>query len=254
MATNQQTNTDWRRSAGDFVCTSCGRKRLPAMAFSKAQVKIGLANVRATGVCSAKCLQCTHPELVAQEKEAARQALQAKQAASAPPDDGKTWECCACKEQIPSNLFSKSQLNHATRGRPAKCRACARKAAILNETPGGQVRNPPGSGKRKKKRPVNKWANMSQQEIRKSQGRDTAMRRTAPMRAPMGRRPTGRGPTGRGTNGRGTNRFARGGKSDVAQRLAALCMETAKEAEMVTGLAPKRGGRGSWRARRLRGY
>lgn len=39
MATSAELNTDWQRSAGDFSCTVCHRKRLPASEFSKKQVE-----------------------------------------------------------------------------------------------------------------------------------------------------------------------------------------------------------------------
>jgi hypothetical protein len=33
-----ESGNDWRKSAGDFACTACGKKRLTAMSFSKSQV------------------------------------------------------------------------------------------------------------------------------------------------------------------------------------------------------------------------
>merc|ERR1719235_1942879 len=35
----EDLSTDWLRSAGDFECTQCGRKRLTASEFSNAHVK-----------------------------------------------------------------------------------------------------------------------------------------------------------------------------------------------------------------------
>ena len=40
MATSASVNTDWKRSAGDFKCLECRKKRLPASKFSKTQVKL----------------------------------------------------------------------------------------------------------------------------------------------------------------------------------------------------------------------
>ena len=33
-----ESGNDWRKSAGDFACAVCGKKRLTAMSFSKSQV------------------------------------------------------------------------------------------------------------------------------------------------------------------------------------------------------------------------
>ncbi|CAK0852533.1 unnamed protein product [Prorocentrum cordatum] len=46
MATSSELGTDWQRSAGDFSCSSCGRKRLPASEFSKKQVEKALESLR----------------------------------------------------------------------------------------------------------------------------------------------------------------------------------------------------------------
>merc|ERR1712232_1523569 len=37
---------DWRQSAGDFTCTACGKKRLPASEFSKRQVEKALEGLK----------------------------------------------------------------------------------------------------------------------------------------------------------------------------------------------------------------
>eukprot|EP00401_Gymnodinium_catenatum_P009623 CAMPEP_0117512406 /NCGR_PEP_ID=MMETSP0784-20121206/29014_1 /TAXON_ID=39447 /ORGANISM="" /LENGTH=286 /DNA_ID=CAMNT_0005308123 /DNA_START=24 /DNA_END=884 /DNA_ORIENTATION=+ len=47
MAKEEGLSTDWQRSAGDFSCTVCGRKRLPASEFSKKQVEKALEAHRA---------------------------------------------------------------------------------------------------------------------------------------------------------------------------------------------------------------
>eukprot|EP00933_Yihiella_yeosuensis_P055581 TRINITY_DN54411_c0_g1_i1.p1 TRINITY_DN54411_c0_g1~~TRINITY_DN54411_c0_g1_i1.p1 ORF type:complete len:283 (+),score=81.18 TRINITY_DN54411_c0_g1_i1:38-886(+) len=46
MAKSEELSTDWTRSAGDFSCSSCGRKRLPACEFSKKQVEKLLASLK----------------------------------------------------------------------------------------------------------------------------------------------------------------------------------------------------------------
>merc|ERR1712232_800111 len=44
--THEEVNTDWQKSAGDFSCSQCGRKRLPASEFSKRQVEKMLESLR----------------------------------------------------------------------------------------------------------------------------------------------------------------------------------------------------------------
>lgn len=46
MAASSEVNTDWQRSAGDFSCSVCERKRLPASEFSKKQVERALESIR----------------------------------------------------------------------------------------------------------------------------------------------------------------------------------------------------------------
>ena len=60
MATLTKHNTDWRRSAGDFTCTICLKKRLPASSFSKTQSTLALKNYRTQGGSNpkAKCKEC----------------------------------------------------------------------------------------------------------------------------------------------------------------------------------------------------
>lgn len=54
MAESKDLSTDWKRSAGDFICSECGRKRLTAAAFSKNQVTKALKSETKT----AKCKEC----------------------------------------------------------------------------------------------------------------------------------------------------------------------------------------------------
>lgn len=42
--TSESVNTNWEASAGDFACSVCNRKRLPASEFSQNQVKKALAS------------------------------------------------------------------------------------------------------------------------------------------------------------------------------------------------------------------
>eukprot|EP00441_Pelagodinium_beii_P017735 CAMPEP_0197672684 /NCGR_PEP_ID=MMETSP1338-20131121/79463_1 /TAXON_ID=43686 ORGANISM="Pelagodinium beii, Strain RCC1491" /NCGR_SAMPLE_ID=MMETSP1338 /ASSEMBLY_ACC=CAM_ASM_000754 /LENGTH=256 /DNA_ID=CAMNT_0043252819 /DNA_START=24 /DNA_END=791 /DNA_ORIENTATION=+ len=46
MAKSEDLSTDWQKSAGDFSCTVCQRKRLPASEFSKKQVAKALESLR----------------------------------------------------------------------------------------------------------------------------------------------------------------------------------------------------------------
>jgi len=46
MAKSEDLSTDWQKSAGDFSCTVCRRKRLPASEFSKKQVEKALESLK----------------------------------------------------------------------------------------------------------------------------------------------------------------------------------------------------------------
>lgn len=46
MATDEGVSTDWQKSAGDFSCTVCERKRLPASEFSRKQVEKALDSLK----------------------------------------------------------------------------------------------------------------------------------------------------------------------------------------------------------------
>jgi len=48
-----ESGNDWRKSAGDFVCSQCGRKRLTAQAFSKSQVSLPCCPAPPLPHCSA---------------------------------------------------------------------------------------------------------------------------------------------------------------------------------------------------------
>lgn len=46
MAKDTELSTDWERSAGDFTCIVCRRKRLPASEFSRKQVEKALESLK----------------------------------------------------------------------------------------------------------------------------------------------------------------------------------------------------------------
>lgn len=83
MAKSDELSTDWQRSAGDFSCTICQRKRLPASEFSKAQVQKALdalknipdkdirSDVQHVHFVSAICKSCME-EREAKEREEAQ--------------------------------------------------------------------------------------------------------------------------------------------------------------------------------------
>lgn len=89
MAKEGELSTDWERSAGDFTCVVCRRKRLPASEFSKKQVEKALESLKTipdkdirTGpevqhiaYVSATCKKC-----VAEQEELEREKAQAKRA------------------------------------------------------------------------------------------------------------------------------------------------------------------------------
>jgi len=94
MATSTELSTDWQKSAGDFCCTICGRKRLPASEFSKKQVEQALENLKKLPgkdirsgpdiqqvlFLSAVCKKCTE-EKEAKEQAEAQARREEKQAA-----------------------------------------------------------------------------------------------------------------------------------------------------------------------------
>ncbi|CAK9046720.1 unnamed protein product [Durusdinium trenchii] len=96
MAKSDDLNTDWQRSAGDFNCVVCQRKRLPASEFSKKQVEKALESLRSiadqdirTGPeiqqvthLSGVCKRCT------EERERQQQAAAAERRSTA--EEGET--------------------------------------------------------------------------------------------------------------------------------------------------------------------
>ena len=53
-----ESGNDWRKSAGDFACTACGKKRLTAMSFSKSQVGSSLGVLLSVEICLARLDAC----------------------------------------------------------------------------------------------------------------------------------------------------------------------------------------------------
>lgn len=96
MATDESVSTDWQKSAGDFSCTVCERKRLPASEFSRKQVEKALdalktipdrdirtgpeiqRNLFLTGVCKA----CTEKQEERERAEAQARREERNQAAA----------------------------------------------------------------------------------------------------------------------------------------------------------------------------
>jgi hypothetical protein len=88
---HEALDTDWQRSAGNFQCLSCKSKRLPAAAFSKAQ----LGKAQKHPDLAATCKACT------QASEAAKQPESTERdgASGAVAADGKHL-CSACKVKL----------------------------------------------------------------------------------------------------------------------------------------------------------
>jgi len=95
MAKSEDLSTDWQRSAGDFSCSVCRRKRLPASEFSKSQVDKALASLNTipdkdirTGpdldrvlFLTAVCKKCSE-EREEKEREEARAKREAREQAA----------------------------------------------------------------------------------------------------------------------------------------------------------------------------
>eukprot|EP00929_Paragymnodinium_shiwhaense_P015732 TRINITY_DN123832_c0_g1_i1.p1 TRINITY_DN123832_c0_g1~~TRINITY_DN123832_c0_g1_i1.p1 ORF type:complete len:322 (-),score=102.28 TRINITY_DN123832_c0_g1_i1:29-922(-) len=96
MAKNEEVSTDWLRSAGDFCCTVCGRKRLPASEFSRKQVDKMLesygsikdrdcrssADIKQVVFLTGVCRKCTE-EKEAEEQAASKAKRDEREAAAA---------------------------------------------------------------------------------------------------------------------------------------------------------------------------
>ncbi len=209
---------DWTKSAGDFACSVCRRKRLPAGAFSKTQAALALRQSRQTGALVARCKQCVAQSAAAEQAraKAKRSAANAGGTAAAPtttitastdnstrnaaPADVALLTCAACSKALPPSSFSGSQRNKIMRSKPGRCLSCVAAAEAAE----------------------------AQASVDKKAAERAALEKQAKMR----------------------------GAAGVAGRLALAAAETAAEAEIVTGIKAKGnrrrargGGGGRWRGR-----
>jgi len=143
-----ETNLDPTTWHGAFNCAECGRKRLPAVEFSQAQLKKKRANEKA----EMSCLKCAAKAALEEEEEVrktrsrkegeenalAREVGEMKiggESASATATEGgegERHECSVCKEKKPESAFARSQLRNKGPGKQ-KCSKCASEAdAIAN--------------------------------------------------------------------------------------------------------------------------
>ena len=114
-ATSESVNTDWTRSAGDFSCKICRRKRLSAMYFSKAQVKRAIESSDMFAICK-ECVA----KIQAEEQEKSRQNV-------SKGDSETLLRCSICEQEKAAAMYSKSQANNIRHGRNGKCKACVNK-------------------------------------------------------------------------------------------------------------------------------
>jgi hypothetical protein len=93
--------------AGDFDCSSCRRKRLPASAFSNAQCVKRQKNLDAALTCN-ECVE----QRVARERPAAAAKAASATTAVGEGGSGGVFECAACKQSLPAAAFSRAQINN----------------------------------------------------------------------------------------------------------------------------------------------
>lgn len=104
-----RANLDPTQWAGAFDCAGpCGRKRLPAVEFSKKMVS------RLQSGDTARCIKCV---------DAAARAERERASASAASSDAPPASCSACGETKPASAFSKTQLRKEDSART--CAVCA---------------------------------------------------------------------------------------------------------------------------------
>jgi hypothetical protein len=104
-----RANLDPTQWAGAFDCAGpCGRKRLPAVEFSKKMV------ARLQSGDTARCIKCVDDAARAERERAS---------ASAALSDAPPASCSACGETKPASAFSKTQLRKEDSART--CAACA---------------------------------------------------------------------------------------------------------------------------------
>ena len=129
LPTVADEGNDWRKSAGDFSCGECGKKRLTAMSFTKSQVKKMLAQHKAGGELKGKCLECSggEPEPEPEPEVEAEQARQARVAAIEKAPEGsalsaESLKCTLCKAEKPPADYSRKMLTRPKEKR--KCKEC----------------------------------------------------------------------------------------------------------------------------------
>ena len=123
-----KANLDPATWAGAFDCSACGRKRLPAVEFSKNMV----LKRRKDESAAIKCLRCTQADEV-KEREAAAEKAKAR-AAEGEGGEVVLHECAKCKESKPASEFSRKQLMQKGPGKQ-RCSPCL--AAEQDEAPQG---------------------------------------------------------------------------------------------------------------------
>ena len=123
-----KANLDPTTWAGAFDCSACGRKRLPAVEFSKNMV----LKRRKDESAAIKCLRCTQADEV-KEREAAAEKAKAR-AAEGEGGEVMLHECAKCKESKPASEFSRKQLMQKGPGKQ-RCSPCL--AAEQDEAPQG---------------------------------------------------------------------------------------------------------------------
>eukprot|EP00035_Acanthoeca_spectabilis_P011393 m.200400 g.200400 ORF g.200400 m.200400 type:complete len:191 (+) comp15335_c1_seq2:175-747(+) len=101
--------------AGEFACSVCRRKRLPAAEFSKNQA----ARFRADPAAAIKCKKCVEAAAAAESTAAAKSA-QSSVAGSLSAD---LHECAACQKSLPTAAFNKNQLRNKGPGKQ-RCQEC----------------------------------------------------------------------------------------------------------------------------------
>ena len=133
-----ESGNDWRKSAGDFACAACGKKRLTAMSFSKSQVKKMLAQHKAGGELSGRCLECQPAEPEPEPSPAT------------PPPEGsaaaaESLRCTGCKADKPPAEFSRKMLTRPKEKR--RCKDCVEgvQAAEQAKKAAKDAANPPRS-------------------------------------------------------------------------------------------------------------
>jgi hypothetical protein len=135
-----ESGNDWRKSAGDFACEACGKKRLTAMSFSKSQVKKMLAQHKAGGELLGRCLEC----------QAAEPEPEPEPSPAGPPREGsaaaaESLRCTECKADKPPTEYSRKMLTRPKEKR--RCKACVDKtqAAEQAKKAAKDAANPPKS-------------------------------------------------------------------------------------------------------------